>query len=97
MIYIEPHHLAMLQSILQQSPGCFVYGSRVKGTHKKFSDIDLCFIRPEPMPEGELARLSEQLEESNLPFTVDIVDYHSLTPAFRAIIDQDKVIFPYAQ
>lgn len=93
--YIEPHHLEILQDILKNHPGCFIFGSRAKGTHKKFSDLDLCFIRNEPMHITERAELETKLEESNLPYTVDIVDYSAVSHDFQQIIDRDKCAFPY--
>jgi len=94
-INVKPEQLAILQDILKNHPECYVYGSRVKGTHKEYSDLDLCFIREGEVDVQEIADLREKFEESNLPFTVDIVDYQKLSPGFREIIDRDKVGFPY--
>ncbi|CAG8478889.1 5436_t:CDS:10 [Cetraspora pellucida] len=49
----------------------YAYGSRVKGTARKFSDLDLCY--QEEMPWNVYGRVKEDLEESNLPFKVDLV------------------------
>jgi predicted nucleotidyltransferase len=94
-LHLEPRHLAMLQAILKGHEGAYVFGSRVKGNHKKFSDIDLCFVREVPMDLSEMGKLRFAFEESDLPFKVDIVDYQRVTPEFRAIIDREKVPFPY--
>ncbi|CAG8821255.1 1131_t:CDS:2 [Gigaspora margarita] len=50
----------------------YAYGSRVKGTARKFSDLDLCY--QENIPENILSHLREDFEESNLPFKVDLVN-----------------------
>ncbi|CAG8470055.1 6207_t:CDS:10 [Cetraspora pellucida] len=49
----------------------YAYGSRVKGTARKFSDLDLCY--QEEMPWNVYGRVKEDFEESNLPFKVDLV------------------------
>lgn len=96
-LYIEARHLLILQGILKDHPGCYVFGSRTKGTHQRFSDLDLCFIREGSLSIRERAILETAFEESNLPFTVDIVDNTQLSSDFRHIIDHDKIAFPYGK
>ena len=44
MLQIEKRHFEILQSILNKYPYYFyAYGSRVKGTARKFSDLDICY------------------------------------------------------
>ena len=44
MIQIETQDYQILQKILSKYPYKFyAYGSRVKGTARKFSDLDLCY------------------------------------------------------
>jgi len=53
MLQIEKRHLEILQSILTKYPYSFyAYGSRVKGTAHRFSDLDICY--QEEMP-GSIA------------------------------------------
>ena len=84
-----------MREILQDHPDAYVFGSRVKGNHKKFSDVDLCFVLEEPMKLSEIGGLSREFEDSNLPFKVDVVDYHSVSEEFQKVIDKYKVPFPY--
>jgi len=69
------------------------FGSRCKGTHKKFSDLDLAFVKDDGMSLtiSEWGSLKEAFEESDLVFRVDVVDYWGTTDNFRAIIDKDCV------
>ena len=69
---MENRHQQMVKEILSKYPYQFyAYGSRVKGTAKKYSDLDLCF--QEKIPWNILSHIEEELEESNLPFKVDLV------------------------
>lgn len=36
----------------------------------------------------------DAFEESDLPYCVDLVDLHAVAPAFRALLDRDKVPYP---
>ena len=71
MIHLAPEDLVILQNILRKFKYTFyAYGSRIKGTHKKFSDLDLCIM--EPISDLDLFYLKEALSESDLPFKVDV-------------------------
>jgi uncharacterized protein len=72
-LQVEEKHLTILKDILIRYPYRFyAYGSRVKGTARKFSDLDLCYR--EEVPLNTLARLEADLEESDLPFFVELVN-----------------------
>ena len=73
MIQIEPQDYQILQKILNKYPYRFyVYGSRAKGTARKFSDLDLCY--QDDIPDETVFQIKEELEESDLPFIVELVN-----------------------
>jgi type I restriction enzyme S subunit len=45
----------------------------------------------EPISQLEKSELEEQFEESDLPFTVDIIDWDSISAAFKQHIQHDLV------
>jgi predicted nucleotidyltransferase len=51
----------------------YLFGSRARGDNSIYSDIDLAFESDENLSDY-LAILEEILEESNLPYKVDIVN-----------------------
>nr|WP_301273864.1 nucleotidyltransferase domain-containing protein [Acetobacter cerevisiae] len=51
-----------------------VFGSRVTGKAKSFSDLDLAIMGDEPLPLETRARLEDAFSESELPWKVDILD-----------------------
>ncbi|MCB9492769.1 MAG: nucleotidyltransferase domain-containing protein [Epsilonproteobacteria bacterium] len=91
MIALEPKHLKIIQDILAPYPyNFYAYGSRVKGTHKKFSDLDLCF--KENISDKELTAIETALEESDLPFTVDLINFNTCSKNFRKLIEADLIL-----
>lgn len=67
-----------------------VFGSRANGRKlKPFSDLNLCVIGPEPLPADLLQRMRAAFEESDLPFKVDLVDWHGLSAEFSIAITPD--------
>lgn len=88
MLIMEERHYTIVQNILSKYPYTFyAFGSRVRGNPKPLSDLDICFF--EDIPWNIRSHINEDFEESNLPFTVDIVDWNTCSEAFRANIKPD--------
>jgi predicted nucleotidyltransferase len=93
-IAVELHEWEELAAILRRHlPGrkVWAFGSRATGQRmKRFSDLDLA-VDGEALTLGERARLAEALEESALPFKVDVVELATVTPEFRTRIEPEFV------
>lgn len=88
MINLENRHLEIIQDILKKYPYTFyAFGSRAKDNAKRFSDLDICF--KDPIPLNVQSHIEEDFEESNLPFKVDLVDWHQMTKEFQVLIEKD--------
>lgn len=99
-IDITPQNWQIVSSILRQwIPDCEVwaFGSRVKGTAKEFSDLDLAVIGSQPLGLTQMAELVEAFRESMLPFKVDVVDWAEMALPFREIVQQNKVVVQAAK
>ena len=87
--------LAMVKAILVRHvprARVWVFGSRATGKAKKYSDLDLCIKADQPLGLDVMSAMAEDFSESNLPWKVDIVDWFSVSDAFKAIIERDKVL-----
>ncbi|CAH1760397.1 16474_t:CDS:2 [Entrophospora sp. SA101] len=72
-LQLEEKHGKIIQQILRKYPYHFyAYGSRVKGTARKHSDLDLCY--QEEIPLSVISQMREEFAESNLPFEVELVN-----------------------
>jgi predicted nucleotidyltransferase len=91
---IEPREWKELSAILESyAPGnrVWAFGSRATGRRvRRFSDLDIV-IGGEELPFDQIAKLREALDESRLPFKVDIVQISMLTPEFRSRIEPEMV------
>ena len=88
MIKLDKKHLNILKEILTKYPYTFyLFGSRAKGNSSKFSDIDLCY--KEPIPKNIITKIRFELEDSNLPFFVDLVCWNNMTEGFQKLIEKD--------
>jgi len=91
MIDVSPDQLQTIKDILKRhAPDCEVraFGSRFKWTAKDHSDLDLAFVGSEKLPFKKLSALKNAFEESDLPYRVDVLDWHSISPEFQKVIEQ---------
>ncbi len=91
MLDLAPKHLEMVRAILQRrvpKARAWAFGSRVKGTAQRFSDLDLALENEEPLSLRTLALLDADFAESDLPIKVDVVDLRTVAPAFRERVER---------
>ena len=62
----------------------YLFGSRATGHARPTSDIDVAVWPLAELPVGTLALIREVLEESLVPFNVDLVDLRDTDEGFRA-------------
>ena len=70
MIKLEKKYLNEIQAILRKcSPGCEVraFGSRIDGSARKYSDLDLAVVGDGPLSFETMGKLKEAFSESDLP------------------------------
>jgi type I restriction enzyme S subunit len=99
-IEIDPRDWVDVVRILhEQVPNTEVwaFGSRAKRNAKPYSDLDLALITRQPLSLGQLASITDAFATSDLPIRVDLVDWASLSKAFRKLIEQDKVVVQHAR
>jgi type I restriction enzyme S subunit len=92
---LRPDYLAMVQTILRRhvpDREVWAFGSRVTGAAGPTSDLDLCVIGQTPLSLETAAHLRMDFSESDLPYLVDLVDWTRTSPAFRRIIEADKLV-----
>ena len=94
LIDISPENWQIVREILQRyvpDREVWAFGSRAKWTAKEFSDLDIAIIGDTPLSIALTADMKEAFQESALPFKIDIVDWASITPSFRQVIQAAKI------
>jgi len=97
MSSLDGRHLAVILEAFRGAgfPGdsaLILFGSYADGSAGPRSDLDLAVKAPGALPLAAWARFEELLEESELPFRVDVVDYHRVREPFRDVIDSEGVV-----
>jgi len=100
MIDLTDEQLRIVRTILAEwTPAAEVraFGSRVNGTARKHSDLDLAIVGDGRMDTHTLNRLREAFEESELPFRVDVLDWNAVSDSFRKVIDNAYIVLQPAR
>lgn len=73
--------IEQIHAVLRRHPQvqrAVLYGSRAKGCAKPGSDIDLTLVGGDDLTLDVLYRISWELEELPLPYTVDLSLFHQI-------------------
>ncbi len=70
----------------------YLFGSRARKDNRAFSDVDLAFESSEDLSR-DLTYISELLEESWLPYKVDLVELSKVNKEFREKILKEAVVW----
>ena len=100
MIDLKGDEIKIIFKILNQyAPNCEVrvFGSRVKGKAKKYSDLDIALVGEQKFDWKLIADIKEAFQESDLIFRVDVLDWYAISPEFRKIIEcKYEVLEPHS-
>lgn len=93
-IDLTPEQRAEIDALLEgylPDTEIWAYGSRVKGTAKDSSDLDLVALTS-PEQSMALYELKEAFEASYLPFRVDLFAWDEIPESFRKNIEAERVV-----
>ena len=81
------------ETLAEEEVTVYLFGSWARGEATSRSDIDLAVESQTPLPRGLLARLRERLEESHIPYRVDVVDLQKTDAAFRRRVLEEGILW----
>ena len=83
--------LNILRANLPQSTKVWVFGSRVTGRARRYSDLDLAIDAGRYLTIDEIAGLTEAFSDSDLPYKVDLADWRNIDARWRHTIMAERV------
>jgi predicted nucleotidyltransferase len=78
---LEPQILEQIKNAITNNPKVqeiILFGSRAKGMAKNGSDIDVAIVGAD-LNFKDLCSMGVQVDELNIPYSVDIIDYNTLS------------------
>ncbi len=82
----------ILRAHLPSGSKVWLFGSRVQGRAKPYSELDLAIDAGRRLSLDETAILSEAFSESDLAYKVDLVARRALEVPFSGVVEADSVI-----
>jgi len=92
---LEARYLEIMLNILNEFTPEYevrIFGSRVRGTSRKYSDVDLLFIGKKQLDTKILNNLKDLFSCSDLPYMVDIIDWQTISDSFREAIGSNSIV-----
>jgi len=71
----------------------YLFGSQATGKARPYSDIDVAILPLQPLPISMFSEIHEELEESDIVRTVDVVDLAEADENFRQRVEKEGVIW----
>ncbi len=75
----------VLAGLADEDVSIALFGSQALGATHASSDVDIAVIPKGAWDQRKLTLLREKLEESNIPYKVDIVDFSFVSHEFRRL------------
>jgi len=94
-ITVSVRHLRyLLEQLKLYIPDATVwaFGSRVKGSNRTSSDLDLAVLCDKQTAKKQLPKLNEVFVESDIPFKVQLLDFNRLPANMQENIKKKYVI-----
>lgn len=80
-------------SVLIPQAKIYLFGSRARGNHKEYSDIDIALDAGQSLPPQDVDEVKCMLNESNIRQLIDVLDFYSVHEAMQQQIIKDRIIW----
>lgn len=81
----------VLDAIGERDAAVYLFGSMAHGPVRHGSDIDVGILPREDLSPRFFADLAERIEESTIPYNVDLVDLRDVSLAFRDEVQKSGI------
>ena len=80
----------VIEPLVSSGAKVFCFGSRARGDHRQFSDLDL-MVESTAKDERLLGSIAEQVQKSNFPLKIDLVHVLDYAESYRAGYLKDRI------
>src|ERR1700760_181901 len=93
---LTPEKILLIRHLIEstlashQKIKIWIFGSRVSGAFRPYSDVDLLLEAAPPLTSSQISEAAEKLDESNLPFKIDLVRTEDLHTPYAEQIHTEK-------
>ena len=80
------------ESLRGEKVRIFLFGSRARQDNYVFSDVDIGILPEGKMDKRKISLLREKLENSNIPYKVDLIDLGEISDSLREEILKGAIL-----
>ncbi len=84
--------ITLIHSLIPEAK-IYLFGSRARGTNQQWSDIDLALDAGKKIERGRIAEMLDILAATDIPYEVDIVDFHNINSELKECIEKEKIVW----
>ncbi len=88
---IEELRRMVLSALGDHDAEVWLFGSCARGDMRNASDIDIGILPRDELPSAFFARLEEDIEQSTIPYHVDVVDLSRVAPGWLDTIRREGI------
>ena len=92
-IYLNQARRIVLNRLKGYNVDVYLFGSYARGDHHNTSDIDVAIMPLEPLRQGLLSEVREELEESSIPQLVEIIDLSRAPREFARTVVREGILW----
>ncbi len=81
----------VLTALGKHDAAVWLFGSCARGEPRQHSDIDIAILPRKDLPISFLSELEADIEESTIPYDVDLVDLRHADPALIDEVRRDGI------
>ncbi|MBI3590112.1 MAG: nucleotidyltransferase domain-containing protein [Candidatus Melainabacteria bacterium] len=81
--YLTQLKKLVLDELKSQNVKIFIFGSRARGDNYIGSDVDIGLISKGKIDSSKISLLKEKIENSNIPYKVEIVNFNEVSEDFK--------------
>src|SRR5689334_22239655 len=81
----------VLDALGDRQAEIWLFGSCARGDVRQHSDIDIAILPRDPLPAGFFAELAADIEDSPIPYDVDLVDLRRADPALAEEVRREGI------
>jgi len=89
--YVERVREIIQRHLSDTSIRIFLFGSRAREKHSHSADIDVGFLGNKPIDRKIFQKIISEIEEDNIPFKVDLVDFIDVDSEFKKLALKDTI------
>lgn len=96
VVGLEEKYKKLLIDIIKKhlpNAAIYLYGSRAYGKARECSDVDIAIDAGEKLGLSVLFRIKDEIEESSIPFFVDVTDVRNVSEKFKSGIEKEWVLW----